>query len=51
MENIHIIELDNELKRLVAEKGYKLYNKLTRQYYSEVEVKDVRPYIAVEIEE
>lgn len=48
MEHITITELDNGYKRLVAEDGYKLYNTVTHKYYSEAEVKDVRPYVAVE---
>lgn len=48
MEHITITELDNGYMRLVAEEGYKLYNTVTHKYYSEAEVKDVRPYVAVE---
>lgn len=51
MEHIIITELPDGYKRLVAEEGYKLYNTVTRKYYSEAEVKDVKPYIAVKDEE
>ena len=50
MENIIVKELPNGLTRLRAESGYWLYNTITRRYYSEVEVKDTRPYRAVKIE-
>lgn len=49
MEHIKVIDIDNEFKRLIPEEGYRLYNTITRKYYSEAEVKDVKPYIAVEI--
>lgn len=47
MEHIKITELDNGLKRLEPEKGYRLYNTVTQQYYAVAEVKDARPYVAV----
>lgn len=48
MEHINITELQDGYKRLTPEEGYRLYNTITRQYYSEAEVFDTRPYIAVE---
>lgn len=48
MQHINIINLNDGYKKLIPEEGYKLYNTITRKYYSEAEVKDVKPYIAVE---
>lgn len=47
MEHINITELQDGYKRLTPEDGYKLYNTITREYYSEAVVKDARPYTAV----
>lgn len=47
MENIIIKELDNGLFSLTPAEGYRLYNTITRRFYSSAEVKDIRPYKAV----
>lgn len=51
MEHIVITEMRNGYKRLVPEDGYLLFNKYTRQFYSEAVVKNVTPYVAVREEE
>ncbi len=51
MEHIIITNLKNGYKRLVAEEGYQLFNKFTRQFYSEAVVKNVTPYVAVRDEQ
>ena len=51
MEHITVKEIGDGLVRLVPEEGYQLYNTITRRTYSEAEVKDPRPYIAVKSQE
>lgn len=51
MEHITITEIGDGLMRLVPEEGYLLYNVITRRAYSEAEVTDSRPYIAIRAEE
>ena len=50
MENIIVEDLGNGFKRLTPKEGYVLYNKLTKQTYSEAVVKNTKPYIAIPIE-
>lgn len=49
MENITITYLDNEMKKLVPHPGYKLYNRVNDQYYSEAVVKDEKIYQAIKL--
>lgn len=47
MDNIIIEELSNGFKKLKAEQGYYLYNKVVKQIYSVAIVKDTNDYIAI----
>lgn len=51
MENVIVIELDNGFKKLVPNKGYKLFNKVNKQLYSEVITKTPDNFVAVRDEE
>lgn len=43
--------MKNGYKKLVPEEGYLLFNRYTRQYYSEAVVRNVTPYVAVKDEQ
>lgn len=47
MDNIIVVELSNGFKKLKAEQGYYLYNKVVKQIYSVAIVKDTNDYIAI----
>lgn len=47
MNNIIETELSNGFKKLKAEQGYYLYNKVVKQIYSVAIVKDTNDYIAI----
>lgn len=51
MEHITIKELDGGLVRLTPNKGYRLYNKMVQQYYSEAVVKEneIKKFEAVKV--
>ena len=40
MEHITIVELGNEMVRLIPDHGYRLYNIRSNKYYSEAVVKE-----------
>lgn len=50
MEHITIIELGNELFKLIPESGWVLYNKVSRTRHSEAVVKEerIKDFVAVE---
>ena len=50
MEHIIITDLGDGYKRLVAEKGYRLFNKSTQKYYSEAVVKDISNFTSVKVQ-
>ena len=47
MKHLTITELPSGFKRLTPDTDYLLFNKITKQFYSTAEVKDIKPYIAV----
>lgn len=47
MNNIIVEELSNGFKKLKAEQGFYLYNKVVKQIYSVAIVKDTNDYIAI----
>ena len=47
MDNIIVEELWNGFKKLKAEQGYYLYNKVVKQIYSVAIVKDANDYVAI----
>lgn len=49
MEHITVIELSDGYKKLVAEDGYRLYNTINKQYYSEAVIKNCKGFVAVKI--
>lgn len=51
MEHIIVTQMKNGYKKLVPEEGYLLFNRYTRQYYSEAVVRNVTPYVAVRDEQ
>lgn len=51
MEHITVTELPEGILRLTPAEGWRLYNTITRRFYSVAEVKDARPYVAVEDKE
>ena len=51
MDNIIVEELSNGFKKLKAEQGYYLYNKVVKQIYSVAIVKDANDYVAIRDDE
>lgn len=47
MEHIIVTQMKNGYKKLVPEEGYLLFNRYTRQYYSEATVKNINGFEAV----
>jgi hypothetical protein len=48
MDNVTITNMGNGYYRIAPDAGYKLYSKITGNYYSETVTKDVSEFEAVE---